>query len=350
MSKTASVVEINGNRYDALTGRLLDSHKAIRSAVSSSGKKMIDGFVIAPHQRTKMKDSIDRKVTKATNLHRRPQRTKTLMRKAVKKPQASKAQVAERSASKPKIGNPIRELRAKTVTKHAKVNRFGLLPQKKQLAEVTPASKAMVVSASATEVMAPRVPSMVTSASHRKLENMLDEALIRADAHKHMLNRGRRARRIFGLPRWLAFSLAAVVLIIAAAILVWQNVPAVAVQVAADRAHVDASVPAYTPAGYALAKTLKYEPGSVTISYVNKANQGQTFSLTQKASSWDSSTVQSNYLPTNASTQTSQVNGTTVYIYGDSGNAAWVNNGVLYSLSNKAHLSSDDVFKIVQSL
>jgi hypothetical protein len=48
--------------------------------------------------------------------------------------------------------------------------------------------------------------------------------------------------------------------------------------------------------------------------------------------------------------QTSVVNGTTVYIYGQTNDAAWVNNGVQYTVQDKASLNSDQLLKIANSL
>jgi hypothetical protein len=44
------------------------------------------------------------------------------------------------------------------------------------------------------------------------------------------------------------------------------------------------------------------------------------------------------------------VAGNTVYIYGARNDAAWVNNGVLYTIKDYAGLTSDQIIKIVQGL
>lgn len=193
---------------------------------------------------------------------------------------------------------------------------------------------------------------MITSVSHQKLERILDEALVKASAHKQMMN-GRRysgLSKIKHLPKKLRVSITIFVFLLIAAILVWQNLPSVAVHVAAARAHVNASMPGYTPSGYSFANPIQYENGSLTMKYVDKNHAGDDFLLTQKASNWDSSSLAANALPKDVPVQTSQVNGTTVYVYGSSNDATWVNHGVVYSLQNKARLSSDQVMKIVNSL
>ncbi len=341
MSKTNSVVQVNGFRYDGLTGKSLDKPKTH----TSNSKKMIDGFVIGAHHKSHAKSG--RPKNKAQGLHQKPQRTKTLMRGIVKKPEGTgKKPSSGEHHSKP--GLPQSHAASK-VAKHHKVNRFGFMAssQSKNETKQQPVKIKAVATPRAKESSsssAPRVPSMVSSVSHRKLEEMLDEALVRADAHKHMMNGGKMKHRV---PRWMLFSAAFVVVIVVAAILVWQNLPTVAVHVAAARTHVNASVPSYTPSGYSMAGHIKYDSKAVVMEYKSPAQQ--TYSITQTASDMDSTSLSSD-LPANSPVQTSQVDGTTVYFYGDSSNAAWVNHGVMYKLKNNAHLPSDQVLKIVKGL
>lgn len=308
---------------------------------------MIDGFVIGPHQKTPARAG--RPATKASSLHQAPQKTRTLMRQAVKKPLKTTIDSTKQLKSPIKT-DPARELRAKTVGLHSKVNRFGLMPNAVKPQPLKMVAKVVARPRSDHAVAPARVPSMVTSASHQHLERLLDEALVQADAHKHILKSSGRTRRLKRTHKWLILGLVSLAIIVVAAILVWENLPSVAMRVADLRAHVAASVPAYTPPDYSFAGPVSYHGGAVTMIYKNKVNSGLKFSLTQQSSSWDSRSLEANYLPPNTSVQTSQVNGTTVYIYGSAGNAAWVNNGVFYSLKNRAHLTSDQVLKIVQSL
>jgi len=313
---------------------------------------MIDGFVVASHQQVKKAKTVPaRAVPKAEVLHKKAQRSTTLMRKAVKKPAAETHQKAESQA--PRHHTPTgRHSRAKAVARHAQVNRFGFLPSRSQ-AKPRDTEPGVRINAKASyrdsAIAAPRAPSMVTSVSHKKLEQMLDEALLRADAHKNMMNGHSRRSKIFRfVPKWLSFTLAVIVIIAVAFWLLWQNLPSVAVHVAAARAHVNAVMPAYTPAGYDFAGRLQYDEGSVTMQFKDKSNK--SFDLTQKASDVNSAAIPDAYLHSDDSVQTSMIGGTTVYIHGDKNDATWVNHGVLYNLKNSAGLPTDQVLKIVQGL
>lgn len=362
MSKTSSFVEVNGNRYDAITGELISKVKKASAAISnSSGRKLVDGFVNSSYQKpTDPKKNTSKtphpKVTSA-GLHTGHEKSRTLMRRMVKKPTSVKTTEPQQSHARSNATNPVMESRAKTATKHSSVSRFGFFSNSQQASQETPTPVLIKPSLKIKRVMQsdaplPRTPSMITSVSHQKLEKMLDQALVKASAHKQMMNGTKRLRisKVSQLPRRLGISLAIFVAVIITAFLVWQNLPSVAVHVAAARAHVKASVPGYTPKGYSFVNPIKYGNGSLSLHYINKTHSSDGFLLTQKSSNWDSATLSANAIPKDVAVQTSEVNGTTVYVYGHANDAAWVNHGVLYNLQNKSNLSSDQVMKIVSSM
>jgi uncharacterized protein DUF4367 len=139
------------------------------------------------------------------------------------------------------------------------------------------------------------------------------------------------------------------VMVGAATFLAWRNVPQVSMRVASMRASIKGSVPAYIPSGFKFAGPIKYESGSVSMTF-KAAEDGKTFTITQQASKWDSSSLKANAVPANSQVQTALVKGTTVYIYGSKNNAAWVNNGIRYTIQGNAELNSDQLSKIADSL
>jgi adhesin HecA-like repeat protein len=181
---------------------------------------------------------------------------------------------------------------------------------------------------------------------------MLDEALLQADAHKQALRRAssRGPLKRLRISRWLSISLASVGVLTVLSVLAYQRLPQVAVRVAAAQTHIKASVPGYSPVGFSFAGLAKDVNGALTIKYKSNLDNTQGFSIIQKAVSIDSSLIGSTIIPTNSQVQTSQVNGNTVYIYGPTSDASWVNNGVLYTLKDNANLPSDQIIKIVQGL
>lgn len=343
-----STVLINGKHNDVATGQIIN---AIRTA-NLKTNRVIDGFVSRP---LKSDDKPAHKggSMKSTEVHKRPQRPRTLMRGGLKKPPPSiKNDISQRS-SQPKITT---QLRAKAISRHGMVERFGN-PIKSYGAHSTVAALSGELVESArlekSSVAAP-LPSTLSSVSHQKLERLLDEAFAKADAHKEAL-RYQAARHFWqkrdlsGRAKWLATS-AATVLIIAGVFLAWRDLPQLSVKIAGMRAHVAAAVPSYKPDGFVVASPAKAEAGTVTLKYKSAANDNQTYQIDQAPSHLTSTAISQNVIPKGTPVQTSQVDGNMVYIYGSSNDAAWVNNGVLYTIKDKADLSSDQLIKIVAGL
>lgn len=240
MNKPTSTVEINGNRYDAVTGQLIGVAKKAAMHVKAPIGRTIDGF-IRPAKviaRSAAKRSVH-------SLQRRPQRSKTLMRSTVKKttPVKPESPLKSRTFST----DHARAARAAGTAKNAKVNRYGILPFSRSRAksgEVLPPKGSAIVRRSAA-VSASAVATL-SSVSHNRLERLLDLAMAQADAHKRLLEHRRRSRRkLFGVvPRWLAVTLAIIIAGIIVGIFAWNKVPQASFKLAAAKANVDnASLP-----------------------------------------------------------------------------------------------------------
>ena len=127
------------------------------------------------------------------------------------------------------------------------------------------------------------------------------------------------------------------------------NVPNLSVCFANARSGISATFPEYKPDGYSLAGPVTFDDGKVTIDF--HANTGNTqFTITQSKSSWDSSAVRNMIdKKANGSTViTTEERGLTIFSY--SGNAAWVNGGILYTIDGNAPLSNDQIRRIATSL
>jgi hypothetical protein len=372
VSKSASIVEINGNRYDAVSGQILGAAKNIAGQVKRPATGVIDGFVgrstkarPLEHKRSQIESSSaglrERFQSKIPRVRERTMHSDTLMRGAVKRPALSvKKPLIDFGLQKARTAaiSPVRAIHAKTIAKNPNVKHFGR-PRSSAIDTVAPSpanlmkrpARAASSTAQATKSISARpLPSMVTSMSHQKLERLLDRALREADAHKKELQKQTAGwHKIMRGPKWLSLGGSALVLLLLVGFFAWQNIPQVSMEMAEVQTHVSAAVPAYTPQGYNFAGPISTADNRVSISY--KLPGGASgYTLTQQNSNWDSSSVAANVVPASAPVQTSQINGTTVYIYGNTNNAAWVNHGILFTLSDKANLSSDDILKIANSL
>ncbi len=368
MNQQPGTIEINFIRLHEARGLIINAGKTAKKAKT----QVIDGFVKAPQSTKTQKASLAPKhqpaaeatdspakvPAAATGLHHRAQKANTLMRGALKKPAAN---LSNRLQSLNTGSNPQRELRAKTVTKHQRVEHFGHPTPKKAGSPTIPLrGELMNRSATTPTAQAPlatkavALPSMVTSASHQKLERLLDAALTQADAHKQAM-RYSAARHFWQRPgflgRYRGLKLGGVFLLVVliGLFLAWQYIPTVSVKLAGARAHIAASVPAYQPAGYKVSGPVAVQSGTVVIKYT-ASNNGAGYDVTEQSSNLTSTSLAQTVVPLGQQVQTSQVDGNTVYIFSNDNNAAWVNNGILYAIKDHTQLNSDQIIKIVHSL
>jgi hypothetical protein len=253
--------------------------------------------------------------------------------------------------------NVQRQMRAKITPKHSHVQRFGVpKPPAKKSPAPKPVSGELVgrrPQSSVQDTPQQPLPSMVTSVSHQKLERMLDQALTHADTHKealryHAAKHFWHRRWLSGHRRWYALT-GLLVLVIAALAMSYQRFPQFSIKAAGMKTHITPSVPSYIPDGYKLAGPAKAVSGAVDIKYAS-GNTSNNYEIVQWQSDLTSSLVGQSVVPKGSPVQTTQVEGNTVFIYGHTNDAAWVNNGVLYTIKNHAQLSSDELIKIVQGL
>jgi hypothetical protein len=336
---------------------------------------VIDGFVRgthysgASHSNSKIKEASNllnaspaknKLKNTAQTVHRGAQRSQTLMRGIVQKPTNSRPDI-QRLRPKPSSSDisPARILRAKSTAKNPGVRRFGHIPANDKAVKPGKAMvRGEVVNKSAyaaqTKALTKPLPSMVTSVSHQQLERLLDQALTNADAHKkafrgHLPNPN-LWQRIKQAPKLLTVSVALALVLLIGGFLAWRNIPQIAMKVAAIRAHVSAQVPSYTPSGFAYASPVNYGNGAVSMKFKASDSGDRTYTVTQKSSDMTSKSLADAAVPKNTQVQTSQVDGTTVYIYGPKNDAVWVNHGVQNIIKNEANLNSDQLLKIAGGL
>ncbi|HSW78922.1 MAG TPA: DUF4367 domain-containing protein [Candidatus Babeliales bacterium] len=344
MSTGTSLVSQNG-QYDT-AGKIISSSKAGNST------RHIDGFVKGP-QKT------NQHPVKSYDFHKRTEKAQTLMRSGLKKPAKQFHDNIQRAASAINIE---RQSRAKQTAKSPRVARFGVpsakpnsVPNKanKRLSGELVQSRQPQSKSTVRDPAAP-LPSMITSASHLKLERLLDEALSNANSHKEALNyhaaRHFWQKRWFrGHRRWLP-ALAVFSILISGLIISWQRVPQLSIKFAGMKAHLSPTIPSYKPEGYAMSGPAQAVSGTVNIKYKSLDDESRVYEINQTPSNLTSSLVGQNVVPKGSPVQTSQVKGNTIYIYGTGNDAVWVNNGVLYKIKDRANLSSDELLDIVKGV
>jgi hypothetical protein len=353
-----NVVVINGKRYDARTGKLLEAvHQESKTTQphKTPQPKMMDGFMrpTKPHAA--------RPVHAAAKVHAKTERSKTLMRTAVHKPQTHKVHAAAHAVHAPKTEQPVmtfhpdpvtqkRLARAADVPKSGLISKFG--------ASTGPAVQAQTgILAVKPEPSSPPPKAETTVARHHQVaqnNNPFQSAIERSQAHAlppvaKTKRRHRIAKKLHLSPRATSMASLAMASLVLGGFITYQNIPNLSVRVAAARAGVRAQLPGYQPAGFSMDRPIAYSPGQITLQYHSRTDE-RAFQLTQRNSEWNSETLLENFVATNRRPyQTYQDKGKTIYIY-DGSNATWVDSGVWYQIEGSSALNSDQLIRIANSL
>ena len=335
------IIELNGQRYDALTGALITTpskptKKSTHIAKQSGGA--IDGFARPARG------------IKPNALTHKTQKSQTLMRKTVKKP-TGHASAHTTHAKTPHIqpSSSVASLKPKHaahIERSPLISRFGT---------AQPPSTQHKPAAT-THVKTSHKP--VAALSSHDMPPVTDDPIARglANATSHEQPKlkkpkfhRRAAHKLHMSPRVLSAASFAFAFLLMGGFFVYQNIPGLTMRLAASRAGVQGQLPAYQPAGFRINGGISYRPGQIAINYKSNSDD-RNFQLTQDASSWDSQTLLDNYVAANHKDyQTVQDKGKTVYMYGGS-NATWVDGGIWYRIEGESNLNSDQLLRLAASL
>lgn len=296
-------------------------------------------------------------VQTAHKVHKTAEKSKTLMRSVVKKPNEVSRKVVMDGVAKhsshpaPKAAkktDPHRIERATAISKSRLISKFGSgVPH-----AVKPKFDVLPVQA------APKRPEVeAKEALFETLHHAVSpfqHALEHASSHtqaKHKKTRAHHkvAHKLGIKPKVLGAGVTTLSVLLLVGFFAYQNVPNLAMRVAAAKAGVNGSLPSYQPSGFAIQGPIQLSAGQVTVSYKSNSDD-RSFSLVQRASEWNSDALLKNYVATdNRPYQTYQDEDKTIYMY-DGGNATWVERGVWYQIEGKKALSSDQLLRMAKSL
>lgn len=310
MSKT---VTINGRVYDVHTGMPVDDAPEKQPKTPHPS--------IAMHQVTQKSQTLNRRIVKKSvqgiSTHAQPQARQDISQhpsvaKFAPHPSGVMPKDAMAAPETGPITHPIAEkvqLRQKALKQHQQA--------------VKAPKPAQVIKKEAIEESLANAPSH--SANHHQVK-----------AKKHY-------------PRILSVASASLALLLLGGYFTYLNMPSLSVRVAAAQAGVNASYPSYHPDGYSLNGPVAYSQGEVKMKFASTTGP-QSFTVSQTKSNWDSSAVLENYVKAKAGDNyiTYDEHGLTIYTFG--GNAAWVNGGILYTISGDAPLSGDQIRHIATSM
>lgn len=381
-----NIIELNGKRYDAITGVVLGPSTTPVSAAPA--RRVIDGFIrsskithpavrprpapkppqaqAAPAKPQPASLAVKKMdVSRPSGMHLRrhqPQKGKTLMRHAVRRPETSikpklKVQLPSETApaSVKTIAKPLTKKLSVSQVNEQRLSRAKNVSQSRSISRFQPAAEAAMHQAHPAIALAtPKAnasPSMhLPAAAHLKPAvpkphqpaDIFEAALAHARSHEQKPPRVRRhhAKTAGILAGITAF-------IVMGGFLAYLNMPGIEMRFASMKVGFSAELPDYKPTGYALKDGVKTDGNQVKLSFYSGDS---SYTITQQASDWNSQTLLENYVALNAANhQTVQSQGRTIYIW-DGNKAAWVDGGVRYEVSGNAPLSANDIVKLAASI
>ena len=313
-------VTINGRQYDAHTGMPVveAAPEAVKPAEAS-----------APH-----KSAVQHHIQHSQSVHAHTQKSQTLNRRIVKKPHDTVAAA------------PAPHHRSASITKFAPQTQTHHHPAKSRvMTDIGPQQHPAVAKANAVSARPTVKAKAAPKPSHVIKNEAIAEALDKAPSKKEAKHHTKRRKT----SRFLSVASASLALLLLGGYFTYINMPNLSVRVAAAQAGVNASYPDYHPDGYSLNGPVAYTQGQVSMKFA--ANAGpQNYTIEQSKSNWDSSAVLDNYVKKKAGDNYITYNERGLTIYTFDGNAAWVNGGILYTISGNAPLSSDQIRRIATSM
>ena len=338
--KSKNVIEINGRRYDAATGR------PVKSSVKQSVRH-IEGIAKAP-----TRAEIRRAQRAAKEVHQTTKKSVTLNRAATAKPavpkQVQAAPIGEMrtpARAREQLSERVseqRQQRAATTNKSAAIAKFAQNSAPAPVAPVAPVVPKIEETRPALTTQ--QVPQQTTK------EQLIAEQLAKAD-DQHTTEKPKRSLKAFlkRRPKLVTTLATGASTLLVIAYVTYLNIPNMALRVAASRAGFEANMPGYRPNGFAFGGPISYSPGQITIGFQSNTDDRQ-FQITERETNWDSQSLLENYVkPETELYSTFQERGLTVYIY-DGSSAAWVNGGIWYTIEGESLLSSEQLLKIATSL
>ena len=283
----------------------------------------------------------------AKKTHRRVVASTTLNRRYVKKP-------VSQTSSGLKVDVAVK-------TPKQKISHFNTQPQKKVVqrekdepARSHPTQTLANQRLKARQAQLNRTQTTRPTAQQLK-EQAIRKALLNASRQDEVKNtnqeveiQNKKARKLhFGFGKILFALSCATVAVFAIVYFVNLNMPDIQFRAAASQ--FNASYPNYIPYNYRPVE-IASENNVITLNFKNQTN-GETFSIIEEKSSWDSNALLNNYVLETIGNDYVIIREQGLTIYANDSNAAWVNGGTVYKLKmTKGTLSKKQISSIATSL
>lgn len=347
-------VVINGKTYCADCGEPF-SHPKTQKKHSTRTVAKKNALAQSAHNQARKSNILDLSKSAKTTIAKTARSAQSVH--GVRKNQSPKLTkpISEKARAKPKVEvstrNSQRLARAKSTPRSDKIQKFSreILTRYEKPTAITPFEPRIETQMKPHETYSisaePKTPSRALE-KHPAIEDITE---LHRESRQKPLSIMERIAKAFAHPQFATIGAVAACIILLSGYISYLNYPKLAMRVAISKAGFDAQIPRYTPAGYGFSSKISSSPGQVVLRF-NSHNDASTLALSQRQTSWDSSTLLENYVkPRSNKYLTFQQNGLIIYIY-NGNNAAWVNSGVFYTLEGNTRLSSEQIVKIATSI
>ena len=399
-----TTIQINGKTYDAHTGQIIQtahtqtplepkptpkiSPSKLGGTPLSNGK-VVDGITrrkantVSPLQKQNLSQphNVQQKANVSQRLPqihppKQPtilQKSHTLHRKAVHKPETTQKPYIHSISTSPKehpehINESHNSLvshvpeqrlkRANSATKSNVISKFG--GDRPKSAHVT---HNLTVKPTPADGQT-KAPSIPPPAAHHYLKNhnlthqpkkyVFEDQIKNANSHllkpvKKPRTTSKFIRKLHLSPKAASLTAGFVALLLLGSFFAYQKVPTVSMRIAANETGFMGTIPSKVPAGYAFSGPVKAVDSAVAVTYKSGSDDRQ-FVISQRQTNWSSEALLTNYLQdSKLNYQAYKENGLTIYIY-DGSNATWVDKGIWYTINgNQNSLSSSQLLEIAAS-
>ena len=361
------IIILNGRKYDALTGKPIggsmsdiimpDKTPASTNQTTSASKpRFIDDFApklthIPP--KSDVKPLVSNKHQPhhhAKDIKRELAKSKTLMRKPLKKPVLGTPAVVQpvKKTNYVSRGNPVLSRSNYTDSfRHSIINRTQEIKQRAAETIATMATAPPITSVNVHERNIKKIESTPEDQLYQQATTAIEDPV------KTKKIKQKKKKKLFRLRNLYIFS-GIVLFLLILATSGWYFKYDLELYYANLKTGIHGSFPSYVPLGYKIDKfsysksgqtpaiTFQYHPAHSVLS--------QNLYISETSSTLDNAgLVQTDIGPVSQEKYTTlSVNGLSVYYYSDQ--YAWLNAGILYVLNNQTDLSQPTVLKIINSI
>lgn len=359
-----NLLHLNGVTYDTRTGKVVSAgpEQTPRTKPLQQLRQtqpVVDGFMKPKRVRPQSQahDSANPPVSEIKIP--RTQKSQTLTRHAVKKPE--KNEMIERAAHKSL--QPLKTHRlfdfkkaehASKIQKSEHISRFQNTTEHVAPAHQPQQEQQRIAPKTAQPPASAHIQLPKNEAKPQK-QNPLAQAVEQATSHTNTYQAESNPRGIKKAFMWtrtlsntVRYAMVALLLLAGLGIITYSSAPIISYEIASARSGMDVERPAYTPSGFSLSKDVEYQEGSLKLRYISHSDN-RSYTVQKEKTDWNTEALRNDFVEAQGLYQSISTRGKTIYLYEQS-HATWIDGGVWYTIKDTAGLSSDQVLRIANSL